>query len=231
MRVSLMPFDSETSGKADPISLASQSKPSVNGANLAELRRGCQETAYWHHTWQGQERTAHPAAGIPQTVLSTFSVPSLIPGELGLVFCVILSHNNLMNIIQKMLKDYYEIIEYDSKRICCHGKHRKRSSTMGSHLTVAPYMAALIAEILRSFLSVVAPSFCPTYGAKYSDDRSTAMSFKLISVPIGILSIPLTNPSAGFPLLNHQVCVARSAKLSHRKAERSCYHAFHGGRL
>ena len=40
IRVSLMPFDSETSGKADPISLASQSKPSVNGANLAELRKG-----------------------------------------------------------------------------------------------------------------------------------------------------------------------------------------------
>ena len=40
MRVSLMPFDSGTSGKADPISLASQSKPSVNGANLAELRKG-----------------------------------------------------------------------------------------------------------------------------------------------------------------------------------------------
>lgn len=40
MRVSLMPFDSETAGKADPISLASQSKPSVNGANLAELRKG-----------------------------------------------------------------------------------------------------------------------------------------------------------------------------------------------
>lgn len=35
-----MPFDSETAGKADPISLASQSKPSVNGANLAELRKG-----------------------------------------------------------------------------------------------------------------------------------------------------------------------------------------------
>ena len=71
-----MSFDSETAGKADPISLASQGKRSVNGANLAELRKGgCQETAYWHHTWQGQERAAHPAAGITQTVLSTFSVP------------------------------------------------------------------------------------------------------------------------------------------------------------
>ena len=43
-------------------------------------------------------------------------------------------------------------------------KTSKRSSTMGSHLTVAPYMAALIAEILRSFLSVVAPSFVPLAG-------------------------------------------------------------------
>lgn len=40
MRISLMSFDSETAGKADPISLASQGKRSVNGANLAELRKG-----------------------------------------------------------------------------------------------------------------------------------------------------------------------------------------------
>lgn len=40
---------------------------------------------------------------------------SFMRGELGLVFCVILFHNNLMNVIQKILKYYYEMIKYDVK--------------------------------------------------------------------------------------------------------------------
>ena len=85
-----------------------------------------------------------------------------------------------MNVIQKMLKDYYEIIEYDIKpgpvvmenieKVINYGEPSYGGAIYGcphcGNLTFVPFRC-------RS-------KFCPTCGAKYSNDRSTAMSFKLI---------------------------------------------------
>lgn len=69
-----------------------------------------------------------------------------------------------MNIIQKMLKDYYEIIEYDIKPGPVVMENIEKVINYGEPSYGGAIYAALIAEILRSFLSVVAPSFVPLAG-------------------------------------------------------------------
>ena len=85
-----------------------------------------------------------------------------------------------MNVIQKMLKDYYEIIEYDIKprpvvmenieKVINYGE-----PSYGGAIYGCPHCGNLTFVPFRCH-----SKFCPTCGAKYSDDRSTATSFKLI---------------------------------------------------
>lgn len=86
-----------------------------------------------------------------------------------------------MNVIQQMLKDYYEIIKYDvnprpvvmeniDKVIHC------GDPSYGGAFYGCPHCGTLKFVPFRCH-----SKFCPTCGAKYSNDRSTAMSFKLIN--------------------------------------------------
>ena len=86
-----------------------------------------------------------------------------------------------MNVIQKMLRDYYEIIEYDIKPRPVVMKNIEKvincgDPSYGGVMYGCPHCGNLKFVPFRCH-----SKFCPTCGAKYSNDRSTAMSFKLIN--------------------------------------------------
>ena len=85
-----------------------------------------------------------------------------------------------MNVIQKILSDYYEVIEYSlkprpvvleniDKVIHC------GDSSYGGAMFSCPHCGELKFVPFRCH-----SRFCPTCGSKYSNDRSISMSFKLI---------------------------------------------------
>lgn len=105
--------------------------------------------------------------------------PSILRGRVA--FCLSLFHNSLMNVIQKMLKDYYEIIEYDIKPRPVVMENIEKvincgDPSYGGAMYGCPQCGKLKFVPFRCH-----SKFCPTCGAKYSNDRSTAMSFKLIN--------------------------------------------------
>ena len=86
-----------------------------------------------------------------------------------------------MNVIQKMLRDYYEIIEYDIKPRPVVMENIDKvincgDPSYGGAMYGCPHCGNLKFVPFRCH-----SKFCPTCGAKYSNDRSTAMSFKLIN--------------------------------------------------
>lgn len=85
-----------------------------------------------------------------------------------------------MNMIQKMLKDYYEIIEYDLKpRPIVMENIEKVINCEDPSFDGAMYDCSHCG--MFKFVPFRCHSkFCPTYGAKCSNDRSISMSFKLI---------------------------------------------------
>ena len=101
---------------------------------------------------------------------------------LGLSFCYIFVHNSFMNILQKIFTDYYEEIKYTlhprksemeniDKMINC------GDSSFGGAMYSCPSCGNLKFVPFRCH-----SRFCPTCGNKYSMERSTSMSFKLIHV-------------------------------------------------
>ena len=85
-----------------------------------------------------------------------------------------------MNVIQKMLRDYYEIIEYDIKPRPVVMENIDKvincgDPSYGGAMYGCPHCGNLKFVPFRCH-----SKFCPSCGAKYSNDRSTAMSFKLI---------------------------------------------------
>ena len=111
---------------------------------------------------------------------SQLPLPLNLEGQ-GLVFCLILLHNGLMYVIQQMLKDYYEIIEYDLKPRPVVMENIEKvincgDSSYGGAMYGCPHCRNLKFVPFRCH-----SKFCPTCGVKYSNDRSTAMSFKLIN--------------------------------------------------
>lgn len=80
-----------------------------------------------------------------------------------------------------MLKDYYEIIEYDIKPRPVVLENIEKvvncgDPSYGGAMYGCPHCGNLKFVPFRCH-----SKFCPTCGAKYSNDRSTAMSFKLIN--------------------------------------------------
>ena len=85
-----------------------------------------------------------------------------------------------MNVIQKMLRDYYEIIEYDIKPRPVVMENIDKvincgAPSYGGAMYGCPHCGNLKFVPFRCH-----SKFFPSCGAKYSNDRSTAMSFKLI---------------------------------------------------
>ena len=107
--------------------------------------------------------------------------PSILRG-LGVSFCVIFLHNDLMNILQKIFTDHYEEIKYTlhprktemeniDKMIHC------GDPSFGGAIYGCPHCGKLKFVPFRCH-----SRFCPTCGNLYSMQRSTSMSFKLLHV-------------------------------------------------
>ena len=103
-------------------------------------------------------------------------------GDLGVSFCFIFPHNSLMNILQKIIIDHYEEIKYTT---------HPRPSVMDNidrmvHCGDPSYGGAMYGCTRCGNLKFVPfrckSRFCPTCGNKYSIDRTTSMSFKIIHV-------------------------------------------------
>ena len=87
-----------------------------------------------------------------------------------------------MNVIQKMLRDYYEIIEYDLKPRPVVMENIKKVINCGD----PSYGGAMyICTHCKNWKFVpfrCHSRFCPTCGNKYAMERTTSMSFKLVNV-------------------------------------------------
>ena len=103
-------------------------------------------------------------------------------GELGVSFFAIFLHNSLMNILQEIFNDYYEemiytlhprksVIENVDKMLNC------GDPAFGGAMYGCPHCGKLKFVPFRCH-----SRFCPTCGNKYSMERTTNMSFKLINV-------------------------------------------------
>lgn len=116
-----------------------------------------------------------------QSPREDFSSPYLLIHE-GVVYSATLLHNGHMNILQKIFTDYYEaiiytlhprdtVIENIEKMINCGGP------SYGGAMYGCPKCGKLKFVPFRCH-----SRFCPTCGNKYSMERTTNMSFKLINV-------------------------------------------------
>ena len=117
---------------------------------------------------------------------SVFDTSTPLPLNLegvGVSFCFTFLHNRHMNILQKIFTDYYEEIKYTlhprssemeniEKMINC------GDPSFGGAMYGCPHCGKLKFVPFRCH-----SRFCPTCGNKYSMERSTSMSFKLINVP------------------------------------------------
>lgn len=106
--------------------------------------------------------------------------PSILRG--GISFCYYFMHNSLMNVLQQIFTDYYEEIEYIlhprktemeniDKMIHC------GDPSFGGAMYGCPHCGKLKFVPFRCH-----SRFCPTCGNKYTMDRTTSMSFKLVNV-------------------------------------------------
>lgn len=86
-----------------------------------------------------------------------------------------------MNVIQKILKDYYEIIDYDLKPRPVVMENIEKVINCGDPSYGGAMYGCSHCGTLKFVPFRCHSKFCPTCGAKYSNDRSTAMSFKLIN--------------------------------------------------
>lgn len=87
-----------------------------------------------------------------------------------------------MNVIQKMLRDYYEIIEYDLKPRPVVMENIEKVINCGD----PSYGGAMyICTHCKNWKFVpfrCHSRFCPTCGNKYAMERTTSMSFKIIDI-------------------------------------------------
>jgi len=112
---------------------------------------------------------------------------------LGVSFCHVSRHNSLMSILQDIFRDHYEemiytlhprssVIENVDKMINC----GDLSYGDGGAMYGCPGCGSLKFVPFRCH-----SRFCPSCGVKYSIDRTTSMSFKIIESLIGIVFLPL----------------------------------------
>lgn len=101
---------------------------------------------------------------------------------LGLSFCYIFVHNSFMNILQKIFTDYYEEIKYTLHHRSSEMENIEKmincgDSSFGGAMYGCPHCGNL------KFIPFRCHSrFCPSCGNKYSMERTTSMSFKLVKI-------------------------------------------------
>lgn len=106
--------------------------------------------------------------------------PSILRG--GLFFCFIFLHNRHMNILQRIFTDYYEEIKYTVHHRSSEMENIEKmincgDSSFGGSMYGCPHCGNL------KFIPFRCHSrFCPSCSNKYSMERTTSMSFKLVNV-------------------------------------------------
>ena len=104
--------------------------------------------------------------------------PSILRG--GVSFYSIFLHNSHMNILQKIFTDYYEEIKYTLHPRAAEMENIEKmincgDPSFGGAMYGCPHCGKLKFVPFRCH-----SRFCPTCGNKYSMERTTNMSFKLV---------------------------------------------------
>lgn len=100
---------------------------------------------------------------------------------LGVSFCSLFLHNSLMNILQKIFSDYYDEIKYTLHPRDTEMENIDKMINCGDPSYGGAMYGCSHCGTLKFVPFRCHSKFCPTCGAKYSNDRSTAMSFKLVN--------------------------------------------------
>ncbi|MFR1309366.1 MAG: transposase zinc-binding domain-containing protein [Gallintestinimicrobium sp.] len=125
---------------------------------------------------------SEPLISLPLKIGFAYSTPLPLNLEGWDFFCYYFMHNSLMNVLQQIFTDYYEEIEYIlhprktemeniDKMIHC------GDPSFGGAMYGCPHCGKLKFVPFRCH-----SRFCPTCGNKYTMDRTTSMSFKLVNV-------------------------------------------------
>lgn len=106
--------------------------------------------------------------------------PSILRG--GLFFCFIFLHNRHMNILQRIFTDYYEEIKYTLHHRASEMENIEKmincgDPSFGSAMYGCPHCGNLKFIPFRYH-----SRFCPSCSNKYSMERTTSISFKLVNV-------------------------------------------------
>ena len=109
-------------------------------------------------------------------------MPSLNLEGVGVSFCFTFLHNRHMNILQKIFTNYYEEIKYTLHPRSSEMKNIQKmihcgNPSFGGAMYGCPHCGKLKFVPFRCH-----SRFCPTCGNKYSMERTTSMSFKLVYV-------------------------------------------------
>lgn len=99
---------------------------------------------------------------------------------LGVSFCLLFLHNSLMNILQKIFSDYYEEIKYTLHPRDTEMENIDKMINCGDPSYGGAMYGCSHCGTLKFVPFRCHSKFCPTCGSKYSNDRATAMSFKLV---------------------------------------------------
>ena len=104
--------------------------------------------------------------------------PSILRG--GVLFCSVIVHNKVMNILQKIFTDHYEEIKYTMHTRPVVMDNIDRMINCGDPSFGGAMYACPDCGHLKFVPFRCKSRFCPTCGVKYAQERSTSMSFKLI---------------------------------------------------
>ena len=106
--------------------------------------------------------------------------PSILRG--GLFFCFIFLHNRHMNILQRIFTDYYEEIRYTLHPRASEIENIEKMINCGDPSFGGAMYGYPHCGNLKSVPFLYHSRFCPSCGNKYSMERTTSMSFKLVNV-------------------------------------------------
>ena len=91
-------------------------------------------------------------------------------------------YNNLMNVLQKIFKDYYDEIKYTLYPRKCELENIEKMIHCGDPSFGGTMFGCPLCGNLKFVPFRCHSRFCPTCGNKYAMERTTQMSFKLINV-------------------------------------------------
>ena len=97
-------------------------------------------------------------------------------------FFVFFLHNRIMNILQEIFTDHYEEIKYTLHTRPAEMENIDKMVNCGDPSYGGAMYGCIHCGNLKFVPFCCHSRFCPTCGNKYSMDRTTSMSFKLVNV-------------------------------------------------